>query len=122
MMHSRFPRLRAMQARLHAARPALSRRVRSTVVLVYWGDDTDDNRSARPALYPLMACVAMCLPRLEELSLHMGNVKYTDQEAFPSVLAPLACLSHLARLSVMYPTGYSRGADMKVLQAGLTFG
>ena len=109
-----------MQARLHAARPALCHRVQSAAVRVCWSDtdddDDEDDSSMRPALYPLVACMAMCLPRLEELSLDLdlGNLKYTDQEAFPSILAPLAGLPHLARLSVLYPGG----ADIQVFQAG----
>ena len=104
-----------MQARLHAARPALCNRVQSAAVRVHWDDiDNDvDESLARPALYPLVACMAMCLSRLEQLGLDLGNLEYSDQEAYSSILAPLAGLPHLARLSVAYPAG----ADIEVFQA-----
>ena len=74
--------------------------------------------------------MAVCLPRLEELSLDLGAQLCYDEEeeAHPSVLALLAgSLPHLARLSVTYPGGRTRpwgpqsllgGADVKVFQAG----
>ena len=111
-----------VQVRLHAARPALSHRVRSAAVRVHVpeGDATAAAEpSAPPVLYyPLMACMAMCLSCLEELSLELGGLEYYSdegEEACPSVLAPLAGLPHLARLSVSYPGG----AGIEVFQAGL---
>ena len=74
--------------------------------------------SAPLELYPLVACMAVCLPRLEELSLDkQGRFKYHDQTACPSILAPLAGLPRLARLSVSYP-GYPGDTDIEVFQAG----
>ena len=102
-----------MQARLHAARPALSHRVRNSAVRVC-STDEDHNPSVRPVLYPLMACITVCLSCLEELSLDLGNLDTTEQDASPSILAPLAGLPHLARLSVEYPDA----ADIPVLQVG----
>ena len=45
-----------MQARLHAARPALSRRVRSLAVNMHGGDSEEAEPSALLGLYPLLAC------------------------------------------------------------------
>ena len=76
--------------------------------------ETDD-ASLYP-LYPVVACMAVCLPRLEELSLEMRTSSHERQaQPNPSVLAPLAFLPHLARLSVAYPGG----AHMTIFQAGL---
>ena len=105
-----------MQARLHAARPALCHRVRYAAVRAYCGDAPDDpevDPSVPPALYPLVACVTVCLPRLEELFL---DLDVAEQKVYPiSILALLAGLPHLERLSVSYPTG---AADIEVFQAG----
>ena len=103
-----------MQVRLHAARPALSQRARSASVRVNGGHDAKP--SALPELYLLVSCMATCLPRLEELSLDLGEIWYhIESGAYSSILAPLAGLPHLARLSVKYP---GRGcADIAHYQA-----
>ena len=124
----------AMQACLHAARPALSRRARSAAVHVN-GEHFDADASVLPALYPLVACMAVCLPCLEELSLDLGERLCYDEEeeSHPSVFALLAgSLPHLARLSVSYPGwrttwgnehSLAGGAGVEVFQAspGMTF-
>ena len=104
----------AMQARLHAARAVLSRRARSAAVHVQDGIHGGAEPTVQPSLYPLVACMAMCLSCLEELSLDLGGVWYDEQEAYPSILAPLACVPHLARLSVSYPSR----AGIDSVQAG----
>ena len=106
---------RALQTRLHAARPDLSFRAQSAAVRVHGGDCAAAELPAPPELYPLLACMVTCLSRLEELSLDLGKFAYHDQKACPSILAPLAGLPHLARLRVSYPGG----ADIEVFQVGL---
>ena len=64
----------------------------------------DEEPSVRPELSPLVACVATCLPHLEELSLDMGGLWCRMKgDAYPSILASLAGLPHLATLSIAYP-------------------
>ena len=68
-----------------------------------------------PELYMLTACMTMCLPHLEELSLDLGKLCF-EREPHPiSMLAPLAGLPHLARLSVAHPGG----AAIEMFQAGV---
>ena len=108
-----IPTSHTMQVRLHAARPALSHRVRSASVRVHGGTASDF--TTLPALYPLVACMAMCLPRLEEMSLDLGTSWHKRQlQPFPSILAPLDGLPHLSCLRVSYPGA----VDITIVQAG----
>ena len=111
-----FALCRAVQVRLHAARTALSHRARSTALRVH-GVENSAKPSLLSELHLLAACMATCLPRLEELSLDLGKRMwyiYDMQFEYPSILAPLAGLPHLATLSVAYPGR----ANIKVFQAG----
>ena len=103
--------------RLHAAaRPALSHRARSATVRVHGlAEDPDHAKpSALPELYLLVASIATCLLRLEELFLVLAEAWYDDMAA-PSILAPLAGAHSLATLSVAYPGC----ADITIFQASL---